>query len=168
VKRFNFQVFFIILFFTIAVFAQNPKEFSLKDLDLVFKNEIQNAKNSLDFQILDTTYAIFNFVGGFADGKYNLQNYKITPLKENIYKIEMLFVKKKGVFSYQQQAMFYFWHHKNQIVFLTPKGKKRFNFQKPSMDIQKTPSGYKITKSTNTNTFELPIESGKIYLKIKR
>ncbi len=132
-----------------------------------FKEEIE-SQNIVNFEILQNSYAKFNFIGGFADGEYRLKSYKITPIKDNVYKLELRFVKKKGILRYYQEPILYFWYKDNKIVFLSDRGKYRFTFSKPIIKIKKLKEGYEVISSKRVYTFKIPVNSGEVVLKIRK
>ena len=139
-----------------------------KDIYYLFKEEIESQKNNLKFEILDSSYAEFDFIGGFADGKYRLVAYKSKPLEKGVFKLYLLFEKKKGVFRYRQKVILYFWQGEREVVFLTKDGKKRFELPQESLKIVETKEGYEVIKSFPVKTFVIPVEYGRIYLKVKK
>ncbi|WP_132527622.1 hypothetical protein [Phorcysia thermohydrogeniphila] len=162
-------------FFLISLFLfllLSPREaFPLQDeggILSLFREEIESERANLRFEILDSSYAEFDFVGGFADGRYRLKSYRVKPLKENIYRLELLFEKKRGSFRYSQRVVFYFWQGRNRLVFLTKEGKKSFELPDVEINIEKTPSGYRIVKLFKEKVLRLPVEGGTVYLKIRR
>ncbi|WP_187647081.1 hypothetical protein [Nitrosophilus labii] len=140
--------------------------FANEEIYKAFEDEIK--RTSLDFEILDKTYATYNFIGGFADGEYRLKSYKITPIKDNVYKLELRFVKKKGILRYYQDPILYFWYKDNKIVFLSDRGKYRFTFSKPPIKIKKLKDGYEVVSSKRVYTFKIPVNSGEVVLKIRK
>ncbi|WP_153303721.1 hypothetical protein [Thermosulfurimonas dismutans] len=139
----------------------------LSEILSAFREEIAQARISLNFEILDSSYAKFDFLGGFADGRYQLKAYRITPLKDGVYRLDLRFEKKKGLLTYRQKVFFYFWHHQNRIVFLTPKGKKKFLLPEEEIRLEKTSVGYRIIKTYPEIVIKLPTEAGKVYLKVR-
>ncbi|HIE34967.1 MAG TPA: hypothetical protein EYP79_02065 [Campylobacterales bacterium] len=151
---------FLALFFSIFLLAN-------ENILEAFKDEI-DSQSSVDFEILSNSYAKFNFIGGFADGKYKLSSYKISPIKDNVYKLSLSFVKRKGVFSFTQEKVVYFWYKGDKIVFLSKKGKYRYLFSKPFIKIKKLKDGYEIIDQKRIFSFKIPINSGYIILKIRK
>ena len=143
------------------------EENDLWEILSAFREEITQARVSLNFEILNSSYGKFDFLGGFADGRYRLKAYRITPLKDKVYRLDLWFEKKKGLLTYHQNVTFYFWHHRNRIVFLTPKGKKKFLLPEEEIRLEKTSGGYRIIKKYPEIVIKLPTEAGKIYLKIR-
>jgi hypothetical protein len=132
----------------------------------LFKEEIESADQAWNFEILSSSYAKFNFLGGFADGKYRLKHYEIKYIRDNIYHLDLIFEKKKGILKYGQKVSIFFWYFRNKMVFLTPKGKRKFILQDPVINIEKTSNGYRIVKTPQTTNIKLPLNNGSVYLKI--
>jgi hypothetical protein len=134
----------------------------------LFKEEIEAERSDLKFRILDSSYAEFNFVGGFADGRYKLVSYRIKSLGRGVFKLYLLFEKKKGVFRYREKIILYFWQGDREIVFLTKDGKKKFELPEEAVKVVKTKEGYKIVGSFPIKIFVIPLEHVKVYLKVRR
>jgi hypothetical protein len=161
---FFFSLFLVFLFSSYEAFPLQDEERILS----LFREEIESEKANLHFEILDSSYAEFDFVGGFADGRYRLKSYRVKPLKENVYKLEFLFEKERGSFRYSQRVVLYFWQGRNRLVFLTKEGKKSFELPDVEINIEKTPSGYRIVKLFKEKVLRLPVEGGTVYLKIRK
>jgi hypothetical protein len=144
------------------------EEVKRETLYRLFKEEIESQKSKLKFEILDSSYAEFKFIGGFADGKYRLVAYTVFPLGKGIFKLTLLFEKKRGVFRYRQKVTLYLWQGEREVVFLTKDGKRRFELPEDSIKIVKTKDGYEVMKDFPEKTFVIPIRSGGIYLKVRK
>lgn len=131
-----------------------------------FQDEIQN-QSVVDFEIEQSSYAKLNFIGGFADGIYKLVSYKITPIKDNVYKLILHLEKKRHFYSMTEDIKLYFWYKNSKIVFLSDRGKYRFSFSNPIVKIQKDKNGY-IIKRKNLYNFKIPVANGYVVLKIRR
>lgn len=67
------------------------------------KDQLREFKQNQDIKIT-AGYLEVDPIGGFADGKYKLEAYELEHLKENLYKIKMLFIlKKKKYLRYKQE-----------------------------------------------------------------
>jgi len=103
-----------------------PEEENVSNIRNYFREEIYRH---VDIQILPSTYAIFNPIGGMADGKYILINYRVFPIDENIFRIELVFRRKKGLFSFVERVSYVFYYDGSIIAFRTIKGKRRFRIR---------------------------------------
>jgi hypothetical protein len=74
----------------------------------LFKEEIESAHHAWNFEILSSSYAKFNFIGGFADGKYRLKHYEIQYIRDNIYHLNLIFEKKKGSSTFNMEKLGFF------------------------------------------------------------
>jgi len=149
----------LLLILTINLFAV--------DIHSLFENEIKNSSIGLNFKILEKSYVDLNPIGGFADGRYRLSNYKISQLEDNIYKLDMLFVKKKRFFSYTQNMTIYFWHKDRVVVFATPKRKVKIILNTQKTKVTKYKNGYEIEKVPSVKIVKLPVNGGVVYLYIE-
>ncbi|MBT8762610.1 hypothetical protein KFV02_01515 [Desulfohalobiaceae bacterium Ax17] len=153
--------FYLLICLSVPAFGEiSPQILSM------FKEEIESARNICNLEILNSSYAKFNFIGGFADGKYKLKRYKIKYIQGHIYQLNLVFEKKKGILKYGQKVNMFFWYFRNKIVFLTPKGKRKFILPDKAIKIEKTATGYKVITSSQATNIELPLTNGKIYLKL--
>ena len=139
--------FFLLIMFTISLFS---------DVTDIFKDEI----NKPDFKI--NAYAKFDFMGGFADGKYKLKEYDIKYIKNNIYQLNLVFYKKKGVFRYIQKLKLYFYYKYPVVIFAYKNKKVKVNLT-PKIKIEKVKNGYEIKKILNKQ-IKIPIDNGVLYL----
>ena len=73
-----------------------------------FQAERQTA-SSIPFRIL-SAHADYDFLGGFADGRYELANHQIQTIAPDIYQIDLEFYKKRGSLRYRQQQRFHLWY----------------------------------------------------------
>jgi hypothetical protein len=144
------------------------KEIKEESVFKFFKEEIESQKSKLKFEILDSSYAEFNFIGGFADGKYRLVAYRVSPLGKGVFKLNLLFEKQRGVFRYRQKVVLYLWQGERKVVFLTKDGKKRFELPQESIKIVKTKDGYEVMKDFPVKTFVVPVKSGRVCLKVRK
>ena len=152
---------FIFLLFTISfTFAGDINEI----LNHYFEEE-RNFKGSYNnIIVLSQTYAEFNPIGGFADGRYKLIDYRINLVEPNIYLLKLSFEKKKGSFRFNQTVYYYFWYDGYVIAFKTEKGKYKYLVPKPYTKIVKKGNEYIIKKEPSTLKVILPARSGKVYL----
>jgi hypothetical protein len=104
-----------------------PEEENINEIRNYFRDELQSK---IDIYVLPSTYAEFNPIGGIADGRYNLVNYRITKLDNNIYKLELVFRKKKGLFTFVERVTYIFYYDGSVIAFKTIKGKRKFKIPK--------------------------------------
>ena len=146
-------------------FSKEVKEETIYQL---FREEIESLNSRLNFKILDSSYAEFDFIGGFADGRYRLIAYRVFPLGKGVFKLNLLFEKKRGVFRYRQKVTLYLWQGEREVVFLTKDGKRRFELPEDSIKIVKTKDGYEVMKDFPVKTFVIPVESGKVCLKVRK
>ena len=159
-------IFFCVVFLPFhGGFSKEVKEETIYRL---FKEEIESQKSKLKFEILDSSYAEFNFIGGFADGKYRLIAYRVFPLGKGVFKLNLLFEKQRGVFRYRQKVVLYLWQGERKVVFLTKDGKKRFELPQESIKIVKTKDGYEVMKDFPVKTFVVPVKSGRVCLKVRK
>jgi len=166
------EIFILVLCYIVvfpSILYSQPSSTTEEDKILkYFQDEILNNENNAGIEILDTSYAKFNFIGGFADGKYKLKKYRITYIKDNIYRLELSFYKKKGVFRYNKDVVLYFWKATNTIVILSHRGKFRYTLSDTETKVLKTPDGYILKKEFIENIIRIPISDGIVYLKIKK
>ena len=87
---------------------------------------------------------------------------------KGVFKLNLLFEKKRGVFRYRQNVTLYLWQGEREVVFLTKDGKKRFELPDESIKIVKTKDGYEVMKDCPVKAFVIPVKSGKIYLKVRK
>lgn len=119
-----------ILAFLLMISGLNAAEVYTKDqLREFFKEEESQTQ---PFTLLKDSLGEFNPVGGFADGRYRLENYYIEKVDRHIYILHLLFRKKKGILSFDQKVDIPFWYDGRIIVFKTRKGK--FKFKIPSQE----------------------------------
>jgi hypothetical protein len=126
-----------------------------------FDSPIDKLFYQTPFEIVKA-YGEFDFIGGFADGKYKLVNYTITPIKNNIYETKLYFQKKKGVFRYNQNITIYAKVKKNEIIFAN---KYSIAYVKKLFELKKYKNYYIYTPATQK--IALKNENGKIILFIK-
>ena len=113
-------------------------------------------------------YAKLNFIGGFADGKYEVSNYTIKPYAKNIYILKVYLKKKKHHFTYKSTVEFAFYMHKNIIAFKTIKGRLIFHFPEDLYFIKKVKGGYLAEKINPTIEVKLPLNNGYLFLNIEK
>ena len=146
-------------------YALGYDEFTKEKLRELFKEEEQKKA---PFVLLKDSYGEFNPIGGFADGRYKLKKYSIEKVDRHIYILHLLFKKKKGVFSFQQNVDIPFWYDGRIIVFLTKKGKFRFRVPYPEEVIIKDKNKYIIrTNQPRELKVILPDVRAKYYLHIR-
>ena len=133
-------------------------------LDKYFQDEKLGEYTYNDIIVLSKTYAEFNPIGGFADGRYKLINYSIKKIEPNIYLLELYFQKKKGSFRFNQEVKYYFWYDGVIIAFKTIKGKYKYLVPKPTTKIVKKGNEYIIKKEPSILYVVLPAPAGKVYL----
>ena len=126
-----------------------------------FDTSIDKLFNEAPFKIVNA-YGKFDFIGGFADGKYKLVNYTISPIKNNIYEIKLYFQKKKGIFRYNQNIIIYAKVKETEIIFAN---KYSIAYVKKLFELKKHKNYYIYTPATQKIT--LKNENGKIYLFVK-
>jgi len=158
---------FCLLGIAFSVRSSEAEEIS-KDIYSLFKEEIEAERSNLRFEILGSSYAEFDFVGGFADGKYKLAAYRIKSLGRGVFKLYLLFEKKKGIFRYREKIVLYFWQGDREVVFLTKDGKKKFELPEKVVKVVKTKEGYEIERSFPIKTFVILLKHAKIYLKVRK
>ncbi len=152
---------FLFLFLTYSLaFSGDIKDI----LNYYFKEEIEQSYSDNRILVLSKTYAEFNPIGGFADGRYKLINYRLEKIEPNIYFLELDFQKKKGSFRFNQKVQYYFWYDGNVIAFKTPKGKIKYFVPKPVRKIIKKGNEYIEKIEPLTLEVVLPARSGKVYL----
>ncbi len=134
----------------------------------LFREEIESRNSRLNFEILDSSYAEFNFIGGFADGRYRFIAYRVSSLGKRIFKLNLLLEKRRGVFRYRQKVTLYLWQGEREVVFLTKNGKRRFELPQESIGIVRTKNGYEVVRDFPVKTLVVPVKSGKIYLKVRK
>ncbi len=151
---------YFLLFSYIPVYSGN-KEQILREF---FKEE--ERRYGANIEILQDSYGDFNPIGGFADGRYKLEKYIIYQVDVNIYKINLVFVKKKGIFRYFQKVSYPVWYKNDIVVFLTPKGKYRFQIPESDIIIKKEKDGYIIRRRKRELRVDLPAPNirGKVHL----
>jgi hypothetical protein len=147
---------FIILITAILLFGINYEE--------LFKDEIN--KGNMEIEIDKSSYANFDLIGGFADGKYKLQDYKIIRLRPHIYKLSLIFKKKKKRYSLKQKVEMFFYKDKKKIVFLTAKGKYSFLLPLNQYSLQKTKEGYIFSQKRGSLLCKIPVANGEIFLMV--
>ena len=160
VKRLSNKVFFLFLLTYSLVFAGDIRDI----LNYYFKEEIEQSYSDNRILVLSKTYAEFNPIGGFADGRYKLINYRLERIEPNIYFLELDFQKKKGSFRFNQKVYYYFWYDGNVIAFKTYKGKYKYYVPKPSKKVIKRGNEYIIQEEPNVFNVVLPARGGKVYL----
>ena len=128
-----------------------------------FQNDIENSQN---FEILKDTYAKLST--GFKKKKFKLKSYSIKNLNHNIYKLTLVFKRKKGIFKMKKTEIVYLWIGSNKIVFLTERGKFSYPIRGADIyKIEKVNDGYRIFKIRKEYEFKIHVNDGKIYLRIK-
>ena len=159
VKKLNKALLIFILTYSIA-FGGNIKDI----LNYYFREEIEQSYSDNRILVLSKTYAEFNPIGGFADGRYRLINYRLERIEPNIYFLELDFQKKKGSLRFNQKVQYYFWYDGNVIAFKTLKGKIKYFVPKPVRKIIKKDNEYIEKVEPPTLEVVLPTMSGKVYL----
>jgi hypothetical protein len=156
--RLNYKYLLIYIFLLFPIYAYGDNNSDIDELRKYFQSEInQNSQ----FEVLPSTYAEFNPIGGFADGRYKLVAYRIIQLDENIYRLDLLFRKKKGMFSFNEKVSYPFYYDGYVIAFKTPKGKFKYRLQNINL-LKKKGIAY---QSVNV---VLPAEQrGRVYLKMR-
>lgn len=145
-----------LLFFTLILFFYFPAYSGNREEILKEFFEEEERRYGTNIEILQDSYADFNPIGGFADGRYKLEKYNIYFVDKNIYKIELTFVKKKGIFKYYQKISYPVWYKNDIVVFLTPKGKYKFQIPESEIIIKKGKDSYIIRKRRRELKVDLP------------
>ncbi len=159
VRKLNKAFLVLFLIYSLA-FGGDIKDI----LNYYFKEEIEQSYSDNRILVLSKTYAEFNPIGGFADGRYKLINYRLKRIEPNIYFLELDFQKKKGSFRFNQKVQYYFWYDSNVIAFKTYKGKYKYYVPKPSKKVIKRGNECIIQEEPTVFNVVLPARSGKVHL----
>jgi len=154
-------IFLILIFLP---FTTNAQDYS--SIYKAFSQEINQKKSSLPFIISKKSYAKLKFPA-YIKGTYRVGKIQVTPLKHSIYKLDLTLVKKRGVVSFSEKLVTFFWLGKHEIVFLTRKGKTQFNLPGCDINIIKTNFGYTIKKQKQEKEFNIPLEGGVLHLFVR-
>ena len=168
------KCFFIFLFTVLVVFSSFKVAVSSEKKSIwldYFSTEIKLAKLPLSFEILWSTYGSFSvdFTNGTkTDVEFPLGRFDIENFGEGVYEITLYFTRKIDALIFSNRFSFYFFDNGQVAIFKTFKGKRRFKIPDRVIELKKIDDGFRVVEKFPEATFELPVEKGEIFLKVKR
>ena len=161
-----FLVAVLCLFTTEAFPLSAERVVSADEVQRFFEEENRRPKTR-SIQVVNA-YANLDFAFGFADGRYDLAQYKIKKIRPNIYALGLVFQKKKGLAIYKQNVASFFWFDGgNQIVFKDGARKKIYDIQRGwHVEKRNTPSGHDINVTARTEDIKVQLShtAGTVHL----